>query len=99
MIQLRLPAAVGILDSHRRWVVLCAGLQALCFVPLVVSALAHEMDLLLYAVASVYWGFGCRPARLTTWRARWFRSGCARPSRTGHGLRSWPLVLPSSSAA
>jgi len=69
LIQLASPAAVGILDSHRRWVVLCAGLQALCFVPLVVSALDHEMDLpLLYAVASVYWGLGMSTGPAwTTW--------------------------------
>jgi len=69
LLQLASPAAVGLLDSHKRWIVLCTTLQALCFVPLVVSALAHGMDLvLLYAVASLYWGLGmaANPA-WTTW--------------------------------
>jgi len=39
LIQLVTPAAVGLLDSHRRWVVLCATLQALSFLPLVAGAL------------------------------------------------------------
>ena len=69
LLQLASPAAVGILDSHRRWIVLCAALQALCFAPLVVSALAHQMDLvLLFAVASLYWGLGMSTGPAwTTW--------------------------------
>lgn len=59
LLQLASPAAVGILDSHRRWIVLCAGLQALCFAPFAASALIGEMELgLLYTVASLYWGLG-----------------------------------------
>ena len=83
LMQLVTPAAVGLLDSHRRWVVLCAGLQALCFVPLIAGALAGRMELwLLYLAASLYWGLGMStgpawnawastlvPARL---RARYF---------------------------
>ena len=69
LLQLASPAAVGMLDSHRRWIVLCAALQALCFAPLVVSALAHQMDLvLLFAVASLYWGLGMSTGPAwTTW--------------------------------
>jgi len=69
LLQLASPAAVGILDSHRRWIVLCAALQALCFVPLIVSALAHEIDLvLLFAVSSLYWGLGMSTGPAwTTW--------------------------------
>lgn len=69
LLQLASPAAVGLLDSHRRWIVLCASLQALCFVPLVVAALGHEMDLLLlYATASLYWGLGMSTGPAwTTW--------------------------------
>lgn len=69
LLQLASPAAVGILDSHRRWIVSCAGLQACCFVPLVVSALAQRMELgLLYAVASLYWGLGMSTGPAwTTW--------------------------------
>jgi len=69
LLQLASPAAVGILDSHRRWIVLCAALQACCFAPLVVSALAHRMDLgLLFLVASLYWGLGMSTGPAwTTW--------------------------------
>lgn len=69
LLQLASPAAVGVLDSHRRWIVLCASLQALCFVPLVVSAFARQMELfLLYLVASLYWGLGMSTGPAwTTW--------------------------------
>ena len=69
LLQLASPAAVGVLDSHRRWIVLCAGLQALCFVPLVIAALAYQMDLaMLFLVASVYWGLGMSTVPAwTTW--------------------------------
>jgi MFS family permease len=59
LFQLATPAAVGLLGSHRRWVVLCAALQALTFIPLIVGALAGEMELLIvYLAASLYWGLG-----------------------------------------
>lgn len=59
LLQLVSPAAVGALDSHRRWVVLCASLQALSFVPLVAGALAGSVELwMLYLAASLYWGLG-----------------------------------------
>ena len=57
--QLVTPEAVRRLRSYRRWVVTCACLQALCFLPLCVSALAGWGPWLwLFAVASAYWGFG-----------------------------------------
>ena len=59
LLQLVTPAAVGRLGSHKRWVVLCAALQAACFVPLVTAALVGEMTIeLLYLTASLYWGLG-----------------------------------------
>jgi MFS family permease len=59
VLQLVTPAAVGLLRSHRRWVVLCAGLQAASFLPLIAGALAESLPLLgLYLAASLYWGFG-----------------------------------------
>lgn len=69
LLQLASPAAVGLLASHRRWIVFCASLQALCFVPLLVAALAGQMDLLLlYATASLYWGLGMSTGPAwTTW--------------------------------
>ena len=59
VLQLVTPAAVGWLGSHRRWVVLCASLQAASFVPLAAAALAGSMSpWLLFATASLYWGLG-----------------------------------------
>ena len=57
--QLVTPVAVRRLRSYRRWVVACACLQGLCFLPLAASALAAWGPLAwLLAVASAYWGFG-----------------------------------------
>jgi len=59
VLQLITPAAVGWLGSHRRWVVLCASLQAASFLPLASAALAGSMSIwLLFATASLYWGLG-----------------------------------------
>jgi MFS family permease len=59
LFQLATPAAVGLLGSHRRWVVLCAALQALTFIPLIVGALAGQLALeLVYLTAALYWGLG-----------------------------------------
>lgn len=58
-LQLVSPEAVRRLRSYRRWVVACACLQALCFLPLSASALAGWGPIgWLFAVASAYWGFG-----------------------------------------
>ena len=59
VLQLVTPAAVGLLRSHRRWVVLCAALQAASFVPLVAGALSGELSVWsLYLAAALYWGLG-----------------------------------------
>lgn len=59
VLQLASPAAVRRLGSHRRWVVICAALQAASFLPLVLAALAgHIPTLALFALASLYWGSG-----------------------------------------
>jgi MFS family permease len=59
LLQLAAPAGVRRLGSYRRWVVGCAALQALCFVPLVAAAVAGGMPALgLFAVGAAYWGFG-----------------------------------------
>jgi len=59
LLQLVAPAGVRRLGSYRRWVVGCAALQALCFAPLVVAALAGAAPpLALFAVGAAYWGFG-----------------------------------------
>jgi len=59
VVQLVTPLGVRRLDSHRRWVVGCAALQAASFVPLVVAAALGTLpELVLYATASLYWAFG-----------------------------------------
>jgi len=59
LLQLVSPWAVQRLRSHRRWVVVCAGLQGLCFVPLLVAAIAGEISAIgAMALAAVYWGAG-----------------------------------------
>jgi len=59
ILQLVTPAAVGRLGSHKRWVVVCAVLQAMTFVPLLYGALAAQMSLVsLFATTALYWGLG-----------------------------------------
>ncbi len=59
ILQLVSPFAVRRLRSHRRWVVLCALLQAGSFAPLIVQALTGQVSLaLVYLAATAYWGFG-----------------------------------------
>jgi MFS family permease len=70
VLQLISPTAVRCLKSHKRWVVVCAGLQALCFVPLIVAALNGQMShSAVLIVASVYWAasLGTGPA-WNTWQ-------------------------------
>lgn len=83
LLQLISPWAVRRFRSHRRWVVLCATIQAASFVPLVVAAALGRLAApLLFLVAAVYWaaGLGTGPA-WNTWvgslvptrlRARYF---------------------------
>lgn len=57
--QLVTPAGARRLGSYRRWVVLCARLQALCFLPLVAGALLGRIPAaLLFVVMAGYWGLG-----------------------------------------
>jgi len=59
VLQLISPAAVTWLRSHRRWVVTCASLQAASFLPLILGAITGRIsETALFAVASLYWGFG-----------------------------------------
>lgn len=59
LLQLVSPAGVRLLRSHRRWVVLCAVLQACCFLPLSVGAALGRMSLVpVFLAATVYWGAG-----------------------------------------
>jgi MFS family permease len=59
LIQMISPTAVRLLRSHKRWVVLCATVQALTFVPLVVAAWRGSISgVAIILVASLYWGAG-----------------------------------------
>lgn len=59
LMQLASPMAVRLLRSHRRWVVLCALVQALTFVPLLIAALLGSIGAAtLLMIAAVYWGAG-----------------------------------------
>jgi MFS family permease len=53
------PRAIRLLGSHKRWVVGCAFLQALTFIPLVVAAWRGTISApAVLLVAAVYWGAG-----------------------------------------
>jgi MFS family permease len=69
LLQLVSPWAIAWLNSHRRWVMLCAIVQSLAFVPLIIGAIVGSMPVwLVFAIASVYWAasLGCGPA-WNTW--------------------------------
>ncbi len=68
LVQLAAPRIIRRLGSYRRWVVLCAVVQALAFVPLVCAALRGAMPVLVvFAVVSIYWAAGM--AGGATWNA------------------------------
>jgi MFS family permease len=59
LMQLVSPEAVRRIGSYRKWVVFCALVQALTFVPLVIAAILGELNTgTIMVVAAVYWGFG-----------------------------------------
>lgn len=65
VLQLVSPWAVRRLGSYRRWVVLCARVQAVTLLALAAGALFHRMGApLLFAVTTLYWagGMGTGPA-------------------------------------
>ena len=63
IVQLGTPRAVASLGSHRRWVVLCATMQAVAFVPLVVGAFVGHMPVVpIFLAAALYWAAGLAAA-------------------------------------
>lgn len=59
LMQLTSPRAVRLLGSHQRWVVICAFVQALTFIPLLIAALIGSINsAALVCVVSIYWGAG-----------------------------------------
>lgn len=58
LLQLAGPYAVRAMGSHKRWVVLAAGLQALSFIPMIIAALiGHMPSWLIFVMVSLYWAF------------------------------------------
>jgi MFS family permease len=80
ILQLVSPAAVRRLGSYRRWIVLCARLQAACFIPLLAGALTGRITVTwLFASVACYWAFGM--ATGPAWNA-WVETLVPRPLRT-----------------
>ena len=53
------PAAIRALGSHKRWVVLCATVQALTFIPLLLAAwFGRISSVAVLVVAALYWAAG-----------------------------------------
>jgi MFS family permease len=77
--QLATPWGVRRMRSYRRWVVTCACLQALSFVPLVVGAVLGKIGLPWLAASTMaYWGFGM--ATSPAWNA-WVTTLVPREAR------------------
>ncbi len=69
LIQLIGPRGARWVGSHRRWIVLCASVQAASFIPLALMARTGRVEgWLLFAAATLYWGaaMACG-ASWTTW--------------------------------
>ena len=59
VLQFVTPRAVARLGSYRRWVVWCATIQALAFLPLALAAWAGAIPTgVVFLIAAVYWGAG-----------------------------------------
>ncbi len=57
LLQLVSPAAIRMLRSHKRWIVICATIQTCSFIPLIIAAIQGVISpLWVLTVASVYWG-------------------------------------------
>jgi len=59
VLQLAAPWALKRCGSFRRWIVPCAALQGLIYVPLLIAALLGQVPMLLvFGAAAIYWGAG-----------------------------------------
>lgn len=69
LLQMAAPWGVKQLGSPRRWVVLCASLQALCFVPLMLMAISDRLPAwFVFPLAAAYWAAGLSTsAAWNTW--------------------------------
>lgn len=58
-LQMLAPVGLRKLGSHRRWVVLCAFLQGVSFLPLMIAAALNRVPAaLVFLAAGMYWGCG-----------------------------------------
>ncbi|MFO0839435.1 MAG: MFS transporter [Phycisphaerae bacterium] len=90
LIQLTTPAGVNLLRSMRAWVVLCAGTQALSFIPLaIVAARGAVSTVLLFALVALYWasGMATGPAWMT-----WITTIVPRRVRLRYFSRRTPML-------
>src|SRR5690606_24847635 len=65
LLQLLAPIGIRACRSYQRWVVACASLQALSFVPMIVLAIRGTPSVwIIFGAALVYWasGFSASPA-------------------------------------
>lgn len=70
LLQLMSPRGIRLLGSHKKWVASCAGLQALCFLPLILAAWYGQISYAaILVVTSFYWAtsLGTGPA-WNTWQ-------------------------------
>jgi MFS family permease len=59
ILQLFVPFAIQRLHSYRRWVVVCAVVQALSFVPLIIASLVGSFSVIaVFGVIAIYWATG-----------------------------------------
>ncbi|MBX3324163.1 MAG: MFS transporter [Phycisphaeraceae bacterium] len=79
-IQLMSPTMVRLLDSHKKWVIICTALQSIAFVPMIVmAAMGKGSAFFVFAAAAMYWG-----ANLATGPAwnTWIGTVVPRPIRS-----------------
>lgn len=88
LVQLISPWGVGWVRSFRRWVVLCALLQSLSFIPLVIGAVRGWIGAIpVLIIASLYWAAGLgTSAAWNTWVEKLVPASL-RPSFFGHRSR------------
>ena len=81
LLQLTAPALLGRMRSYRRWVALCAGLQAAAFLVLAWGAARNAFPLAVtFALVAIYWGTGWAAGRrgMPGWRRSCRRASAAR---------------------
>lgn len=59
LMQMLSPKAIRLLGSHKRWVVTCAAIQAVSFVPFIIGAFVGSFSAVgILLTASIYWAAG-----------------------------------------